>query len=450
MTPSRVLAVLLISFILGTFFSLPGIMLGFLLLFCTYLLFRSPLLSVFCLLFFLCGVFRFTVLDGYVPPVPETPLQGTVISGSFTKGERSEVTVKTENGNILLYLDRHSVYNYGDVVLIEGTLKKVEDPLYANYLKKDRIYHTSYNPSLIIIEKGGFSVKSVAYNLKNTLKERMRTVMPAPQVFFLEAMITGDRGSLSASMNEKLSIAGVRHIVAVSGMHVVIVSSLVLLLFRFIGVSEKRSCFLSLLFIVGFVILVGAPASAVRAGVMGSLLVIARGLGVSARSARSVVFAAAVMLIFNPLLISYDVGFQLSFLAVLGIIYFFEPVNKTLTSVLKNEYLRNTTSVTVSALIATSPLILHNFGSIPLLSVFTNMAIIPLLPFIFVFGVLGAVTGWWFVSFPAYLMLSFTLFIVDAVSSFKFASLQIANVPFLLLLLFYICIFYRFKLRFFI
>lgn len=471
MTSSKLLALLSVSFAVGVFFSLPGIMLGFLFMFFIYLLFRSPIISIFCLLFFLIGAIYFTSVDNYTPHHPGEDVQATVISVSHTRSSKSEIVADTGSYRVLLFLDdRHTGYRYGDIIHIKGHFRKPEELSYTRYLKKEGVYYTSYHPMITLLEKGNISLRRALFDLKTSAKKRARIALPPPQVFLLEAVLMGDRGSLTAEMNERLSIAGVRHIVAVSGMHIVILSSLVFSLLFFLGASRKRSSLIAILFIIGFVFFVGAPASAVRAGIMGSLLLISRALGSAPYSPRSVIFAGALMLLFNPLLIRYDIGFQLSFLAVLGIIYLSNPLKRRLSSVpaqkkenrlfffrkfmacffKKNESLRDMVCTTLSAIIFTSPLILYNFGNIPLLSVFTNVVVIPLLPFIFIFGVLSVITASSLVAFPVYILLSFVLFIANTVSSIPFAALQITNVPFLLLPLFYIYIFHRFKLRFFI
>ncbi len=458
MTLSKVFSVLALSFIAGVFFSVPGILLGFLIPFFFYYLYRSRVLSVFSLLFFLFGALCFLSAESFSPSL-QVPFEGSVTSIE-KKGDRSEIAVSLDRFSVLLFLDRHTPYTHGDLLRVDCDLRKPSPSYYERYLRKEGIYYICYYPQIEVVDREE-SFYTYLFNLREVFKERMHRAISPPQVFLLEAMTMGDRTSFSDELNEKLSIAGVRHITAVSGMHIVIVSSLLFSLFTFFF-SRRYASLASIVFIVLFVFFVGAPASAVRAGVMGSLLLFSKAINSTAFSLRSLIFAAALMLFFNPLLV-YDVGFHLSFLAVLGIILLFPLLKEGFTTLPlevkegwlfsvrrvvvrlleKRERLCDMICVTLSATLFTAPLIIYNFGNFPLFTVVSNLLIVPLLPFIFVFGVIGALTASSLLAFPAQLLLSFVFWVIETVSLLPFAALQITGVsPFFVFILYLFVLYY--------
>jgi competence protein ComEC len=188
---------------------------------------------------------------------------------------------------------------------------------------------------------------------------------------------------------------------------------------------------------------VGLPASGVRAAIMGSILLLAQILGRQNASSRTIVLAGSLMLLQNPLLLLYDVGFQLSFLASMGIIHLKPLLDSGLTYIkesflsltaVKNIVimagresrlksflqrgwieLRDIFSITLSAQIFTLPVIIYNFETISLIAPLTNLLISPIIPFLMSFGFLAALFGifseflGWAFSLPCYLLLLYFL-----------------------------------------
>jgi len=193
-----------------------------------------------------------------------------------------------------------------------------------------------------------------------------------------------------------------------------------------LGLWRKQAFYLSIFLIALYVLMIGTPASAVRAGIMGGILLTSQYLGRLSSAVRAVVFAATIMLFFNPLLLKLDVGFQLSFLAVLGIIYlqprFLEWFKRIPDP--KNLPLKTTLATTLSAQIFALPVLIYNFGYVPLVSPLANILIVPFLApvtiLIFVFGItsmifwpLGYVLSW-----PTWLFLTYLTSIIDVFSKF--------------------------------
>jgi len=207
-----------------------------------------------------------------------------------------------------------------------------------------------------------------------------------------------------------------------------------------------------------FIIMTGLQPSAIRAGIMGGLFLLGQYLGRLSVSSRAIIFAATLMLIQNPLLLRLDVGFQLSFLAMMGIIYLM-PIFRDYflkwfpiewfqkhwwLSWLPTKSLGSILAMTLAAQVFTLPILIYNFGYMSLVAPLTNVLIVPLLPFVmglgFIFGILGMIfqpLGWMF-SWPAWLLLTYVTKIVDFFSNLPLASLIIENLHWIWLIIAYL------------
>ena len=150
-------------------------------------------------------------------------------------------------------------------------------------------------------------------------------------------------------------------------------------------------------------------------------------------SSRAVVFAGVVILAVNPLVLKLDVGFQLSFLAIIGIIYLM-PIFQIWLKFFPNFNifpLRSLLAMTLSAQIFTLPILIYNFGYMSLVALITNVLIVPLLPYIMILGFISGLGGmlWpllgWILSFPAWLLLSYLTGIIDWFSRLPFSSINL-------------------------
>jgi len=207
---------------------------------------------------------------------------------------------------------------------------------------------------------------------------------------------------MSNELKSKLNITGLRHVIAVSGTHVVILASIIMSALLALGLRRGRAFYIAIIFICLYILLTGLPASGIRAGIMGGLYLLAQKLGRQSMGSRVIAIACAVMLLINPLLLFYDVGFQLSFLAVMGLIYL-EPSFKTWLSQAGNqlglakfssrENFVSIVSTTFAAQIFTLPIMVYNFGNISFVSPITNLLVLPVVYWLMIFGFLTSFAG---------------------------------------------------------
>ena len=377
------------------------------------------------------------------PDVRETNTKLTIkvsqIYPSLKTHDR-EFLAMTHKEKILVTVGRYPEYKYGDELEIIGKLETptiFDDFNYRNYLKKDGIYSVIYYPKIELLKsyRGPSSVFSVIFNFKDKLRQGIYRFLSPPQSEILGAMILGDKNRMSQELKEKLNIAGVRHITAVSGLHVLILSGILMSLFLFLGFWRGQAFYISIIIIWLFIVLTGLQASGVRAGIMASLFLIGRKLGRQSFSSRSIIIAAGIMLVINPMLLFYDVGFQLSFLAASGII--------SLGSILKKWLKWDILVMTVSAYVFTPPILIYNFGQVSLIGLLANLLIVPVVYWIMILGFILVLISlfWsglaWLLSIPVWLMLTYIIKLVDLFSQ-PWLAKNIENIHWFWLVLFYL------------
>lgn len=486
MTPSKILFYLSLSFIIGigleSIIKIPQFILWIFLASAIILILVPEIVSFFprdkkliiyswaviwgfCLMFFVIGILRLQISEFNVASdelskfndKEEIILEGTIVGEPVLKDNSQRLKihpveyaegvdssgqfnwVKVENSTILATVSRYPEYKYFDKLKITGKLQtpmETEDFSYKNYLLKDHIYSVMYFPEIKKTGGGRASAFSYVYSgilyLKQKMRQSIRSNFLPPHSSVLEGVILGDKNAISQEIKDKFRITGLSHIIAVSGLHIVILSSIIMHFLLFLGIGRNLAFYVVSLFILIYVILVGLPSSAVRAGIMGAAYLLSQKIGRQSMSSRLVVLAAGLMLLFNPLLLFYDVGFQLSFLAVLGIILL-EPAIRFFIKFLAHRFFRleikqkyqnalSLFTVTISAQIFTMPVIIYNFGNVSFVSLFTNILVLPSMPIVMLFGFLSASAGalfnvlGWVLSAPCYVLLSYIFWTVDAFS----------------------------------
>lgn len=291
---------------------------------------------------------------------------------------------------------------------------------------------------------------------RDKISESANNFLSPPQSSLLNAMMLGEEDGLSKEFKEKLNRSGTRHIVAISGMNIMILAHILIGIGLLFGMWRGQAFYFAIIAIVLFIIMIGAPPSAVRAGIMGGVVLLAEKMGRLSQATRLLIIAAAIMLAFNPLLLRFDVGFQLSFLATLGIIkltpWFLERFSRV-PNILQ---LRNIIAMTFPAVIFTAPILASNFNQISLISLLTNILIIPTLALVLGLGLFAALAGMFFEPIgsilfgPVWLLLTYVYKVIDISAALPFAVLKVESFPWYLAVLYFALLWWgikRFKLK---
>lgn len=246
------------------------------------------------------------------------------------------------------------------------------------------------------------------------------------------------------------------HIVAVSGYNVTIIAEYLIFLGLWLGMWRKNAVWLAIIGIIVFVMMIGFPSSAVRAGVMGGILLWAMKNGRLANSQNAIVFAAAVMLSINPLLLRWDIGFQLSFLATLGIVEISAFWEKNFIKKNKAFGISEIIMLSLSAQIFVLPVIAYNFHITSLISLLANILILPIVPLSMLLVFLVAVSGFIFYNLSlifawlAFIPLVYEIKIVQILAGLSWASIQIEKINIFWIIIYYFSLvggIYYFKKR---
>jgi competence protein ComEC len=338
------------------------------------------------------------IYNNYLNLTNEEHFIGTVKSNAEAYDNYKTIVVAEEihQKRFLIRLNLTEQFLYGDKVEFscspQGILNKGS---YSRYLKKEKINYLCYYPEISLILEGN-NIHKGLFQLREKSKKIIDEQVFYPESGVLSAMILGYKKDIPLELRENFSKIGVSHIVAISGMHLVIVSVILYWFLILIGFWRQQAFYLIVFLLWIYIIMVGFPASAVRAGIMISVVLWGRHIGRVNNLNTTLFLVAALILIFNPFFLLGDIGFQLSFLAVLGIVHLTPIVLNFLNNFKFFDKIKDIIAVTLAAQIFTLPLSVYYFGYIPVLSIFINLIFIPLLPIIFVLGALIILFGFFF------------------------------------------------------
>jgi competence protein ComEC len=330
------------------------------------------------------------------------------------------------SGLILARVAPGGNWKYGDVVRLRGHLQtpsSSEDFSYQDYLAHQGILAFMPDAEATRLPfTGGNPFLRVVYAFKAYALDRVYRIFPDPEASLLAGILLGDANGMPAELQQAYVNTGTAHIIAISGFNIAILAGLFVWLFsRLLG--ARKGAIAAILGILVYTVLVGATASVVRAAIMGTLAIFARQVGRRQNGLNTLAFTGAVMAILNPNVL-WDVGFQLSFAATLGMILYAGPFqewfNGLLARRLKAETARKIAGpvgayvlFTLAAQLTTLPIMAYQFGRVSLVAVVANPFILPAQPAVEVLSglalllsllylPLGKAAGWLAWPFAAY------------------------------------------------
>lgn len=305
-------------------------------------------------------------------------------------------------GKVLLNLKidtTHVSLQVDDFIYLKSDLSEIPDIRnphqfdYKKYLTRKHIFHQVYASYDLIVHKQreATSIQGWASRIKQILQNKLKEYsFQKDELSIINAMLLGERNYISSELRTSYINAGAIHILAISGLHV----GIILILFNwllkpieFLPKGKKIKTILLLLLLWSYACIAGLSPSIIRAVTMFSVFTIALNLKRKTNIYNTIITSVFILLLLNPLYI-YDVGFQLSYLAVLGIVTF-EPILSNLwkPKLKVTNVLWKTLTVSTAAQIGILPISLFYFHQFPGLFFLTNLVIIPLLGFIIALGI---------------------------------------------------------------
>lgn len=411
-----------------------------------------------CVVFVVIGMVRFHCAT-HVPTVSDIDFYNgqpvrflSYIAGEpDTRQNSIKLTVRTlriadrepVTGRVLVTVPMYPEYRYGDLLeiycelespgLIEPDDSSGRTFDYGAYLSRYDVYSVCYRPTSVELRGHGYGNWFIAslLNVKNRFVAATQDILAEPYASLLGGILLGAKKAMPEDLMNVFNRTGITHIVALSGFNITIIAVALSALGQRLSLPRRVSFWSSCIAIGLFVVMTGAQASAVRAGVMGGLVMVGRELGRLSRITSALVCAAALMLLVNPHILLFDTGFQLSFLATLGLVYLSPFFEKWFAVRFVPAWLSSTLAATMSAICFTAPLMAYQFGRFSLVAPLVNVLIVPLIPLTMGIGFgavalalacppLGQVAGW-FVG----LLLRYVVGVAQLFSGFGFSSLAI-------------------------
>ena len=387
------------------------------------------------------------VIEGLVvdePDARESHVNLTVQLQSFFENEKEHAI----DSKALVTADMFPEYKYGDTIRLSGVLKKPKNFLneengkefdYVSFLGKDGIFYQMLFPKTELISQGGGNiVKRWLFTLKRGFIENISRVIPEPQASLLGGLVVGAKQSLGKDLLDDFRTTGLIHIVVLSGYNVTIIAESLMRFFSFL--PRLFSLWVGGFTIVLFAIMVGAGPTIVRASIMALLVIIARATGRTYEISRALFIAGFLMVLQNPKILIFDVSFQLSFLATLGLIYLPPLLEHHFHWITPRWQLRNFALATIATQIFVLPLLLFKVGTLSLVALPVNLLVLVFIPITMLLGFLAGVTG--FIStllsipfaFATYALLTYELGIVELFARIPFASVSVNSFPVLAML----------------
>jgi len=350
-------------------------------------------------------------------------IRGIIADEPEFKNDRAKYVLNSGKMKILIQAPRYPEYGYGNEVLIKGKIEYPknfsEDFDWKSYLAKDDIYLTVYNPQIeFLAQNKGNKIYGILYKFKNRMESIFKENLAEPHTSLLAGITLGSKSGIPEDVYEKFKETGTAHIVALSGYNISVIALAIMFVLGYFTVSRDISFWISLLTIVMFVLMTGASPSVMRAAVMGILVLIARREGRMYTAKNALVFAGAIMVFLNPKILRFDAGFQLSFLATLGLILIYPKLEEKLKNTPELFGIKKAFMATLSAQIFVLPLIFYQFRTILWISSIVNILILPAVPIAMFLGFLGAFLGLIWIPiakiflWPAWLFLEYILEIV--------------------------------------
>lgn len=386
------------------------------------------------------------------PDVRDTRIQYRLRVETITvRGETLRV-----QGDVLTQAPRFPEYRYGDRLRATGHL--LAPPIldnfdYRRYLAQRGIHSLLRRARVERVAEGqGHPFWAFVYGMKARGAALLNRILPEPAAALANGMLLGIESGIPKDVDEAFTATGTTHVIVISGSNIALLSGVIMSsLSRLLG--RRRAVWPALALIAFYVLLVGADAAALRAGLMGGLYIFAIYLGRQSTAFVSLCASGLAMTLINPLTL-WDVGFQLSFLATLGLILFTRPLGarfeRAMARVLPptaagrvSGVLNDGLIVTLAAQMTTLPLIVYVFGRLSVISLITNFFILPAQPPIMGGGMAALVAGLaWeplgrVLAVIPWLFLTYTTVVVRLTAAVPFASVDTGAVGRVLALVYY-------------
>ncbi len=429
-----------------------------------------------CMLFFLLGALRYTLavphfddhalayfndrgaalMLGDVIDPPEVRDRTTNVRVAATRIQIDR-TWRDISGVALLQAPRETDVRYGDQLQIYGTPTtppEDADFSYKDYLARQGVHSLIRFSSVKVLARDqGNPFFAALYAFRNHALATIYAILPDPSASLLAGILLGVDAGIPRDVTDAFSATNTAHIIAISGFNIAIVAGILSKLTQR-AVGQRRATLLVIAGLVVYTLLVGASASVVRAAIMGSLSVLALHYHRQNDALNALAVSALLMTALNPLTL-FDLGFQLSFLATLGLILYVTPLSNAFESAFARVLpgarakqivgaLNDSFIVTLAAQITSTPLIVFAFHRFSVIGLLTNFIVLPPQPAVMIWGGLATLTAMLvqpigqMIAWIAWAFLEFTIAVVQWTARLPLAAIPVGKFDAPLLALYYV------------
>jgi competence protein ComEC len=426
---------------------------------------RRALPVVVCLCAAVCGMARLELAR--LHPTPDLSarlnttvrLEGTIIAEPDVR-ERSTrlfMDVTAVDGvpaalRVLVNAPSFSRTTYGDRISVAGTLREPEpfesgEGRAFNYPMFLAVRGVSYEVAfaeIAVVGHGGNPLITGALVVKAAYIHGLQSVLPEPYAGLAAGITAGDKRSVGVELSETFRRVSLVHILVLSGYNITVVMSVLMRLNT--GMSRFGRLAVALLTIIFFILISGGAASSVRAGAMAFAAAFANQFGRQFVALRVLAAVVLAMVIWNPLILAFDPGFQLSVLATLGLVLFGNDLSGYLRGVTEHFALREILASSIATQVAVLPLLLYQNGLLSLVALPANIFALVAVPLAMAFSAIaaciGIVLGTWgtVLALPAFMLLRYIVFVAETLARLPFATVTIPAFNAYILFLVYGCL----------
>ncbi len=349
------------------------------------------------------------------------------------------------DGTLIAFFPTDTELTYGQHVTAKGTLRVPDtfqtdggnDFDYPHYLQAQGVSAMLTSAKLASSMPAPPSLQGMLFSLKHAFNDSLERAFVSPLAALMEGIILGERRGIPEDLNHAFIVASLVHIVVLSGHVFTLIADAVMRMLSFL--PKKIRFPLAGVFIILFILMVGATTIALRAGVMASVGMVAQFFNRRTIALRALIIAVAAMALWNPPAVVWDTSFVLSILATFGLITLSPYVRKWLKFIPEHFELRDIATSTLSVQIFILPALLYYTGTLSYYALPANMLALPVLPWAMLCGFLAGVCGLipgvaglllaFIPAFFAQVFLRWIIFIAQTVEAIPYSSTLVHAFP---------------------
>lgn len=401
------------------------------------------LLTALFLFAFFAGIIRVQLVEEKVPYVcSETcSFEGTIVSSPESKDVYQTIVVRpdtseTASYDVQLRASLYPKYEIGERVLISGKAT-VPDAMfphgeeksfdYVSYLHTKNVGSEMMFPKIETVDADAHTIRDMLGRWKEDMVRRMNHYVASPASSLATGMLFGN-SSMSKELLQTFRVAGLSHIVVLSGFNIAIVIAFVLLVFAFLPLVFR--IVMATVFVLAFVVMVGGEASVVRATVMALVSLLAMVVGRPYVARQALLLSLLAIIMYEPDALLHSVSLHLSFLATAGIVYLSEPLKQIVERYLSRRSVVELLTTTLAAYFATLPYVMHTFGTVSVYALVANALALPFVPIAMLLSFLVVLASYvsetfsLLVGYADTLLINIILFIAHTTERLPFSSIN--------------------------